>query len=296
MIKTISLHTLFDQGKRIVKLTMSFINRIEAHNLTLVAAGVAFYAFLSIFPALGSAISIYGLITDVTSIKEQTAFMANFVPADVLNIFLERATKLTQKSEQSLSLGLIAGIFVSLWSANRAMKAITRALNIAHNTDEDRNFIKINVITLSLTLFSTLVFLIALTAIVLVPIIVTTILTSLIAEFFVVLFSWVIFVSALFLLFLTLYKYAPAIENTQLKMLMPGALFSSINTILTSFFFTLYVTNFGKYDEQYGALGAVIITLLWLFLSGVIFLVGAEINAVYRLHQEKSTQDTKIET
>ncbi|VUD58687.1 hypothetical protein TDB9533_02486 [Thalassocella blandensis] len=279
--------------KKVVKVfnfSRRMVNRFEADSLSLVAAGVAFYTFLSIFPAIASAISIYGLFTDIGNIQQHFSFMENVVPGDVLNIFIERASKLTQQNTNTLTFGVVFGLSVSLWSANRAMKAMTKALNIAYGVPESRSFIRVNLITLALTLFSTLVFIIALTSIVLVPIIVTVLLTSQAIEVVVVFISWMIFIGALFALFLTLYNFAPAIAHRSVKNLYPGAIMASVLTIFTSFCFTIYVANFGHYDEQYGALGAVVITMLWLFLCGLIFLVGAELNAELSLMREHRFQ------
>lgn len=289
-----SIPARFKRGKpgKLFKFSRNMVRRFEDDSLSLVAAGVAFYTFLSIFPAIASAISIYGLFTDIGNIQQHFSIMEKFVPNDVLDIFIGRAEKLTQQNNETLTFGVIFGLTVSLWSANRAMKAMTIALNIAYGVPESRGFIKVNLITLALTIFSTLVFIIALTAIVLVPIIVTVLLASQAIEIVVVVLSWIIFIFALFSLFLTLYNFAPAIEHRTIKNLYPGAVFSSVFTIVTSFIFTLYVANFGDYDKQYGALGAVVITMLWLFLCGLIFLVGAELNAEIGVLKSKTSKES----
>lgn len=259
--------------------------RIEQDSLSLVAAGVAFYIFLSIFPALATAISLYGLVSETQDISNQIARMEDFMPPEALGIIAERAKSLASNHDRTLTLGMITGLLVSLWSANKAMKAIAEALNIAYDISEDRNIIKKNLVTLGLTLFSTAIFILALVVVVLVPVLVTLYLSRQSAEILATLGSWLVFIGVLLGLFLILYGYAPARHRRPWRDLFPGAAIASFLLIIASMGFSAYVANFGKYDEQYGALGAVVVTLLWLFIGAFIFLMGAEINADLKLQK-----------
>lgn len=253
--------------------------RVVDDNLSLVAAGVAFYIFLSIFPALATAISLYGLISDSQDIQRQISLLRDFMPPEVLEIVAERAKSLASNHTRTLTLGMLGGFVVSLWSANRAMKAIAGALNIAYDIVEDRNIIKINIITLSLTFFSTVVFVIALIVVVVVPVFVATYLSSQATEVLTTLASWAVYIGVIVGMFLVLYGYAPARHGRPWRELFPGAAVATFMLIAASIAFSMYVVNFGKFDEQYGALGAVVVTMLWLFIGAFIFLIGAEINA-----------------
>lgn len=253
--------------------------RLENDNISLVAAGVAFHVFLSIFPALAVAVSAYGLIFDVQSINEQIDALRGVLPQEALTLVADRAQSIVTNRDETLTWGLILASLLSLWSANRAMKATATALNITYNFKEDRNFIKKNLVTLALTAFSTFISVIILTIVVVVPVFVTVYLNAQTTETATAIISWLIFIGVLVGLFWVLYSYGPARHRRPWRALLPGACVAAALVVAASTAFSLYVVNFGKYDEQYGALGAVVVTLLWLYLGAFIFLLGAEINA-----------------
>lgn len=258
-------------------------NRIEDDRLSMVAASVAFYIFLSIFPMLTVIISVYGLALEPQLIQSHIKALGSFVPKDVLDVLSTRIKDLASTQDQHLTLGVIGGILVSLWSANKAMKSVAKALNIAYDAKENRGVIKFNVVTLALTLASSIAFIIALLAIVFVPILVNTALAARAAGLIMVVGSWAGFALVLTGVFLMIYRYAPAL-HLGWRDLLPGAAATAVLFIIASVGFSLYVGNFGEYDKQYGALGAVVVTMLWLYFGTFIFLLGAEIiTQLYRI-------------
>ncbi len=261
------------------KTALGVKKRIEEDSLSLVAAGVAFYIFLSIFPALASAISLYGLVADPQTIQNHVAAAGSFVPAEVMGILEERLQILASRENGTHIWGMTLGILISLWSANKAMKALAWALDIAYDTNESRGFIKFNATTLALTLLSIVAFIVAVSVVVIVPIIVSVFLSQQTAAVFTTLVSWALFLFLLVAMCLLLYNFAPDRRHRNWKELVPGAVITAILFIIASSGFAFYVANFGKFNEEYGALGAVVVTLLWIFIGAFIFLFGAEINA-----------------
>lgn len=260
----------------------------------MVAASVAFYVFLSLFPMLAVAISIYGLVLDPQSAQNHINSLGTVVPKDVLDIVSSRINDLAAKEDRSLTLGLVFGILISLWSANKAMKGIAKALNIAYDTRENRGFFKFNAVTLALTLVSASAFLIALAVIVLVPILVNAVLAARSAGLITTIASWAAFALVLIGIFLMIYRYASTVHWPNWRSLLSGAVIAAVLFIIASAGFSLYVANFGKFDKQYGTLGAVVITMLWLYLGAFIFLLGAEIIAQRnRLREEKPRHHAK---
>ena len=252
--------------------------RIKDDSLSLMAAGVAFYVFLSIFPALASVISVYGLVADPQTVQTHISAMEDFMPQEVLSIVSERLNSLAQTGGGALSFGVVVGILVSLWSANKAMKAVAKALNIAYGTAEGRGFFKFHLVTLGLTLFATLAFIIALTVVVAMPLLVNIFLTRQ-AEIFTTLLSWCLYLGVLIGMYLIIYSVAPDRRGKGWRELLPGALVSALLFLIASTAFSFYAANFGQYEQEYGALGAVMATMIWLFIGAFIFLVGAELNA-----------------
>ena len=245
------------------KTALGVKKRIEEDSLSLVAAGVAFYIFLSIFPALASAISIYGLVADPQTIQNHVAAAGSFVPDEVMGILEERLQILASREDGTHIWGMTLGILISIWSANKAMKALAWALDIAYDTNESRGFIKFNATTLALTLLSIVAFIVAVSVVVIVPIIVSVFLSQQTAAVFTTLVSWALFLLLLVGMCLLLYNFAPDRQQRNWKELIPGAVITAILFIIASSGFAFYVANFGKFNEEYGALGAVVVTLLY---------------------------------
>lgn len=266
--------------------------RISSHRLSLVSAGVAFYIFLSIFPALAATISIYGLAADPEVVQNHVETLGQFMPKEALSMISARIRDLTSSQDSSLTFGLMIGIALSLWSANKAMKGVAQALNIAYDREEDRGFVKVNAVTLALTLASSIAFIVALSVVVVVPILINAVLSIQSIEWIAIASSWTVFIAVLIGMFLLIYYFAPALHEWGWRDLLPGAIVAAILFLIASVGFSLYVANFGKYDKQYGALGAVVITLLWLYIGSYIFLLGAEINA-QRNQGGKPDRDTQ---
>lgn len=254
--------------------------RTKDDDLGLVAAGVAFFGFLSVFPALATVISIYGMVADPQSVQSHISAMSGTVPQEVLNIVSRRMESLASSKTSSLTFGFVFGLLLSLWSANKAMKALAKALNIAYDTQEDRGIVKRNLVTLSLTLLAIIVFIVAMAVVIMVPVLVSIFLSQQTTAVLTTVLSWLLFIAVLAGLFLVLYRYAPANhQHDSWKSFMPGAVLASFGFVIASAAFSWFVTNFGKFDAQYGVLGAVVVMMLWLLIGAFIFLVGAELNA-----------------
>lgn len=256
------------------------MERIESHHLELVSGGVAFYSFLAVFPAIATCISLYGLIADAQTVRENIQIISPFLPSEVKDLIFTRMTYLAENQNSSLTFGLIVGTLLSLWSANRAMKAIAKGLNITYERKENRGFIKFNLITLSLTLISSLVFILVVAVAVIIPVIVNFFIGQSFAKILTSLVSWAILISVVMGLFVILYRFAPDLDKRpRIRKTIPGAVFATLIVTASSVAFSFYVKNFGSYNEEYGAISAVVITLLWLYLVSFVFLLGAEFNA-----------------
>ncbi|MCC5906320.1 MAG: YihY/virulence factor BrkB family protein [Balneolaceae bacterium] len=247
-------------------------------NLPIVSAGVAFYAFLAIFPGIIVLFSIYGLAIDAQSAERQITRLAEVMPEQTISIIEGRMDTLMETSTSALGWGTAFGIMIAFWSANRGIKSLFTGLDVTYRVENGRGFIKQNAMTLAFTLGTILVIIVSMAFIVLFPVLVNTIglpgtIGSLIAWL-----RWpllaIIVISAISLI----YQYGPARETPRFRWVVLGATVSTFVWLIASWGFSVYVSNFGNFGEIYGSLSAVVIMLFWLFITSFIVLVGGELN------------------
>jgi len=260
--------------------------RIVEDNIPIVSAGVAFYAFLAIFPGIIVLFSIYGLAIDAQSAGEQITRLAEVMPEQTITIIEGRMDNLMETSTSVLGWGTIFGIMIALWSANKGIKSLFTGLDVTYRVDNRRSFIKQNAITLAFTLGTIVVIIVSMAFIVLFPVLVNTIglpdnIGSLIAWL-----RWpllaIIIISAVSLI----YQYGPARETPGFRWVVLGATVATIVWLIASWGFSVYVSNFGNFGEIYGSLSAVVIMLFWLFITSFIILVGGELNYATEAYAE----------
>jgi membrane protein len=251
-------------------------NRISSERLSLMSAGVAFFGLLALFPALAALVALYGFFADPSAISTQLATLQGVVPEEGLAIIRQQVTRLAEQGQNSLSIVFVTGLVISLWSAMSGVKAVFDALNMVYAERERRSFIILNVQALIFTLATLLFILIALAAIVVVPMIVAWFginnswLPSL---------RWPLMYLAILLALAALYRFGPCREPPQWRWVTWGSAIAGLLWIVGSVLFSWYVESFGSYNKTYGSLGAVIAFMVWLWLSALVILLGAEIDA-----------------
>lgn len=252
---------------------------MDADNLSLAAAGVAFYALLALFPALAALVSIFGLLADPATITAQLAEVRQLIPAEVFAIINDQLTAVAGSSNTALSFGFVVGLVLSIWSANKGMKAMLMGLNIVYNQREKRGFIKLNLMSLGMTFGATLVVVVALFIIVAVPIVLDFVGLGVIADWTVLIVRWPLIAAAVILGLGLLYRFGPDRRPAKWRWLSWGAVGATVVWAIASAGFSFYVANFDSYNETYGSMGAVIILLMWFYITAFITLLGAELNA-----------------
>src|SRR6478736_3585859 len=260
-------------------------------NLSVVAAGCAFYALLAIFPALSALISLYGLAADPATIEQQFSMLASVLPSQAYDIVIQQIHRLAAASNGVLGSNLILSLVVALWSTNSGTQAMMAALNIAYEEPERRSLFRYYLNAFTFTIIGILGGVVMLLAILYVPILFAFAGYSHAFEVVVRVARWPFL--GLFVLFLLalLYRYGPCRRSAKWHWVSVGSLFAMVVWLIASAAFSLYVSNFAHYDKLYGSLGAVIILLLWLYISFYIVLVGAEINAEVELQTAKDTTE-----
>jgi membrane protein len=252
---------------------------MQNDRLLSIAGGVSFFALLAIFPAITALVSAYGLFFNPGTIADDIGQLNDVVPVTVLSMVHEQATRIASNSGQTLSLGLALGILISLWSAMGGVKAVIDALNVIYEQRESRSLIRLNLVALVFTLFGFATFLFAMAAIVVLPLVLSPIGLGSAAETITRLARWPLLL--IFLLFglSILYRYGPDRRAARWQWVSVGSVFAALAWFAASFLFSWYLTNFANYNATYGSLGAVVGLMTWLWISTIVVLLGAELNA-----------------
>ena len=251
-------------------------DRVSEHNLTLVAAGVAFYAFLALVPALIALVSIYGLFSNPEDVKRQVEDIGSSLPKEVQNFLVYQLTQIVNANNAGVSIAAFVAIALALWSASGGMAALITGIHIAHGKDEPKKFIAKRGKALLFTL-AALVFLGAVIfLIVAVPPLASDAAGSTGRLVFEIL-RWPILAATMLLGIGLLYRFS--VKDTETGwagFLTAGAVVAMIAWLVVSALFAAYTANFASYGKTYGALASIVVVLLWLWLSSLVILIGAE--------------------
>jgi membrane protein len=253
--------------------------KINKNRLLAVAAGVVFYGLLAVFPTITAFVSLYGLMADPSTIHERLSLATGVLPQGALNILNEQLTRLTSHRTSALSAGFIGGLVIALWSANAGAKAIMDALNVAYDETEKRSFVRLNLVALAFTLGSIFAVMLALGAVVIAPILLSQLGLTGASETFISLARWPIVLGLVILGLTMLYRYGPSLSDPRWTWLFPGNVIASVSWLILSAVFSWYISHFGNYDATYGSLGAAIGMMTWMWISMIVVLLGAELNA-----------------
>ena len=265
--------------------------QIGDDRLLAVAAGAVFYMLLALFPAITALVSLYGLLADPATINDHLLLLQGVMPEAAIGIVKEQVTRLAQTSNGALGLGFFFGLALALWSANAAMKAIIDALNVVYDEREKRGFVKLTLVALAFT-FGGLVFIIlALGAVVIFPLVLAWIGFESRSAELVAILRWPALFVIVVLALAVLYRYGPSRTPARWQWLSIGSVSAALAWLAVSGVFSWYLANFGHYDATYGSLGAAIGLMMWLWLSVIVLLIGAELNAEI---EHQTAQDTTI--
>ena len=253
---------------------------IGCHRVLAIAAGVTFYALLAIFPAIAAIVALYGLFADTHTIVTQLNSLAGVLPGGAIAVIGDQVGRIVSRPSSSLGFTFIVSLLISLWSANAGMKAMFDALNVVYNAEERRSFIKLNAVSVAFTLAAIALLLAAMASVVVVPIVLNALpMESLIAPALGYT-RWPLLLILIGLGLSVIYRFGPDREHAQWRWISWGSALAAIAWLAASLLFSWYAANFGSYNETYGSLGAVIGFMTWMWLSGIVVLLGAEIDAV----------------
>ncbi|SOE17312.1 membrane protein [Hoeflea halophila] len=264
-------------------------NEISADNLLLVAGGATFYMLLAMVPFISAVVSIYGLFSDPTSLTNHIAAFSNIVPQAMLGIIEDQLIRLTSKDNTTLGLTLIVSVGLSLWSANAGMKSIFQSLNVVYDESEKRGFVRLTLTTLVFTIAAVATILVLAGTVIVLPVVFSYIPAAESTEWLVQGVSFAVMFAIIISGLTLLYRYGPSRSSARWGWLWIGAIAAAVLILVVSLAFTIYVSNFAKFDETYGSLGAIIGFMMWLWLMISVVLIGAEVNAEIEHHTIRDT-------
>jgi membrane protein len=252
---------------------------IPKHHVIAIAAGVTFFALLAIFPAIAAMVAIYGLFADPSSVGQHLSDLSNVLPGGATEVIGDQLKRLTSQPQSKLGFALVFGLAVSLWSANAGMKALFDALNVVYGEEEKRSFLKLNAVSLAFTLGALLFLVLALAAIAVLPVAIGYLGLSGATEWLISVGKWPILLIGVAVTFALIYRNGPSRQEPQWRWVTWGSAGAAIAWLVMSILFSWYAGHFGSYNRTYGSLGVVIGFMTWMWLSSVVVLLGAELDA-----------------
>ena len=267
------------------------ISQIKDDDVSTIAASIAFYALLALFPALIALVSVYGLAADPRDVAEQMRSFTRALPGDARELVTEQLTSITRRSGGGLGVAVAIGIGAALWSAAGGVTALIKGLNKVYDERETRKFFKLRGLALLLTVGGVVVAVVRVGLIAAAPSIAQRVLGSGVAATVVTLARWPLLVVLILVALAVLYRFAPDRDDPKWRWVSPGAIAAAVIWLAASIGFSIYVDLLGSYNETYGSLGAVVVLMLWLYLAAFAVLFGAELNA--ELERQTARDTTK---
>jgi len=253
--------------------------RINRDRILATAAGVVFYGLLAIFPAITALVSSYGLFADTATISKNLNLLAMMLPEGSFAIVQDEVGRVVEKQSSSLGLTFAFGLLLAIWSANSGTKAIIDALNVADEEEEERGFFRLNLVSLAFTVAGLIAVLFMVGAVVVVPLVLGYLGPDALVELLVQAGRWPVLALVLLAALMVLYRYGPSRSPPGWRWLSVGALVALVLWLIGSSLLSWYLSNFGSYTATYGSLGAAIGLMMWMWMSAIIILVGAELNS-----------------
>ena len=266
--------------------------QIGEDRLLAVAAGVVFYGLLVLFPALTAIVSLYGLFANASTINDHISMAAGILPSGAIDIVREQVARLTSKGDAKLGFGFALGLGMALWSANAGTKAIIDALNVVYEEKEKRGVIKLNLMSLAVTLVAMASLLLALAAVVVFPILLSRLGFATVTATLVQYGRWPVLVLFVIIGLALIYRFGPSRREPRWQWLSVGSVFAALVWLGSSALLSWYLGRFANYDATYGSLGAAIGMMMWMWISCIVILFGAQLNSEI---EHQTARDSTVE-
>jgi membrane protein len=265
-------HRLWHVSKRVG-------SRIGEDNISIMAAGVAFYALLSIFPGLTTLISLYGLVADPDDVRKLIESARGVLPDEALSLLTAQVSALLHGGPGKFGLGLVISLAFALWSTNYGTASLITALNAAYEEKETRGYVRATLTGLALTTGLVVFGILSLLLVAVLPVAIDLLPVPPGWDHIIGFVRWPILVVLTMAALAVIYRLGPSKREARWRWVSWGAVIATAVWIVVSAGFSLYVARFASYDKTYGSLGAVVILMMWLYLTAYVILLGAELDA-----------------
>ena len=264
--------------------------RLREHNLTLVSAGVAFYAFLAFVPALIVIVTVYGLVAKPADIQREVHQFGKALPDEVQKFIQQQITSIGSASRAGVSITLLIAVALALWSASGGMAALVTGVNVARDQTEPKSFAKKRGKALALTFGAVVLVVVMMFLIAAVPSILTHAGLGTAGRVAFDILRWPLLAIVIVIGLGVLYRVAVGRpKQARFGLVTPGALVATLLWLIASGLFAVYTASFASYSKTYGSLASIVVVLLWLYLSAIAVLVGAEIDGASTASPTRAT-------
>ncbi|MDQ3036525.1 MAG: YihY/virulence factor BrkB family protein [Myxococcota bacterium] len=254
-------------------------SQMEEDRITLIAGSVAFYTMLAIVPTLIALVTLYGLVADASDVQTQITSLSGLLPREGRVIVADQLSAIASQGSARLGLGLLISMVGALWAASGGMFALIRAVNIAYGEHENRSFLQLRALAIALTIGALFFAALVVFAIGILPAIFAFVGLGDEVRMLLDLGRWPILALLATAGLSAIYRYAPCRTKAKWRWVTWGGAIATALWLAMTGLFSIYVSNFGSYNETYGALGGVVVLMLWLYLTALAILLGAEVDA-----------------
>ena len=252
---------------------------VKEDRVPLLSAAIAFYALLAFVPGLIAVVSMYGLVANPADVERQVGSWLRAAPSDARNLMIDQLKNITTNAGAGTGFAVVLGIVFALWSASSGMAHLIEATNIAYDETESRSMVRRRGLALVLTLGAIVFMLVAVAAITVLPALLDRAGVGTAGKIAVGILRWLLLPVGMMLALSVVYRYAPDRDAPKWSWVSTGAIVATLIWLAASAVFAVYTGNFAKYDKTYGSLGAVVVLMLWLFITALCVILGAELNA-----------------
>jgi membrane protein len=263
--------------------------RIGEENLSIIAAGVAFYGMFAIFPGVAALIAVYGLVADPEDIRASLNAVAPLLPADVSGLLTSQVEEIIGAGTGALGIATLVSLALALWTARAGVMALIQGLNNDYGETDRRNFLVRYLWALVLTVALIAFAVVVLLAVVAVPVVLGFVDLGRVGALLAQVGPLAAIGAAMILVLGGLYRYGPNREPARKRWLTVGAVVATLGWVVVSLGLSIYFSNFANFNRVYGSLGAIIGLMFWMWASAFVVLLGATLNAAMELQTARDT-------